>query len=102
MDARGSVASWCAERADRQTPARFPSAPGDLAAWARDRELPRRVFVRSPLLAPAREQAPGAAVEFTEMLPGPGDCWLQSSAGHHTSELRVVAVDRASERRARR
>jgi hypothetical protein len=28
------------------------------------------------------------------MLPGPEDCWLASDAGHHTSELRVVALDR--------
>ena len=27
------------------------------------------------------------------MLPGPDECWLESDAGHHTSELRVVAVD---------
>jgi hypothetical protein len=87
--------------------------PDDLAGWARDRGLPRRVFVRSPLerkpryvdfespalrrilarfLAPVREQAPGAPVEFTEMLPGPEDCWLESDAGHHTSELRIVAL----------
>jgi hypothetical protein len=92
-----------------------PSAPGELAGWASERGLPRRVFARSPLerkpryvdfdspslrrtltrfLAPAREHAPGAPVEFTELLPGPGECWLQSSAGRHTSELRVVAVDR--------
>jgi hypothetical protein len=103
-------ASWSASAAE------LPAAPDDLAAWARDRGLPRRVFARSPLerkpryvdfespsllrtlsrfLAPAREQAPGATVEFTEMLPGPGECWLESGAGHHTSELRVVAVDRA-------
>ena len=95
--------------------ARADELPDDLAGWARDRGLPRRVFVRSPLerkpryvdfespalrrilarfLAPAREQAPGAPVEFTEMLPGPEDCWLASDAGHHTSELRVVALDR--------
>ena len=101
--------SWSA------TAAEVPAAPGDLAAWARDRGLPRRVFARSPLerkpryvdfespslqrsltrfLAPARERAPGAPVEFTEMLPGPEDCWLRSDAGRHTSELRVVAVDR--------
>ncbi len=76
--------------------------------------LPRRVFVRSPVerkpryvdfdspalvrtlnrfLARAREQAPGAPVEFVEMLPGPDECWLESDAGHHTCELRVVAVD---------
>ena len=27
------------------------------------------------------------------MLPGPDECWLESDAGHHTCELRVVAVD---------
>ena len=101
-------ASWSAPAA------RAPGHADDLAAWARDRGLPRRVFARSPLerkpryvdfespslcrtlarfLAAAREPAPGAPVEFTEMLPGPGECWLESDAGHHTSELRVVALD---------
>jgi hypothetical protein len=100
-------ASWSARAAE------LPAAPDDLAAWARDRGLPRRVFARSPLerkpkyadfesaslrrtlvrfVAPARERAPDARVEFTEMLPGPEDCWLESDAGHHTSELRVVAL----------
>ena len=104
-------ASWSACAAE------LPAAPDDLAAWARDRGLPRRVFVRSPLerkpkyvdfesasllrtlvrfIAPARERAPGAPIEFTEMLPGPDDCWLESDAGHHTSELRVVALAAAS------
>ena len=32
------------------------------------------------------------SIEFTEMLPGPEECWLESDAGHHTSELRVVAL----------
>ncbi len=103
-------------RSDR--PARRPprdwSAPAnelgaDLAGWARERGLPRRVFARSPLerkpryvdfespalcralrrfAAPAGEQP----VEFTEMLPGPGECWLESDAGRHTSELRLVAL----------
>jgi hypothetical protein len=45
-----------------------------------------------------RGTTPWRAVEFTEMLPGPEDCWLRSDAGRHTSELRVVAVGR---RRAR-
>jgi hypothetical protein len=102
-------ATWSARAAE------LPVAPDDLAAWARDRGLPRRVFARSPLerkpkyvdfdspslrrtlvrfVAPARESAPGAPVEFTEMLPGPEDCWLQSDAGHHTSELRLVALAR--------
>ena len=103
-------ASWSAPAAE------LPATPDDLAAWARDRGLPRRVFARSPLerkpryvdfespslrrtlarfVAPARERAPAAPVEFTEMLPGPDECWLESDAGHHTSELRVVALDRA-------
>ncbi|MDA0160117.1 lantibiotic dehydratase family protein [Solirubrobacter ginsenosidimutans] len=90
----------------------LPTGAPELAAWARDRGLPRRVFARSPLerkpryvdfksasltrtlarfVAPAREQAPGAPFEFTEMLPGPQDCWLRSDAGRHTCELRVVA-----------
>jgi hypothetical protein len=102
-------ASWSAPAAE------LPAAPDELAAWARERGLPRRVFARSPLerkpryvdfespslrrtaarfIAPARERVPGAPVEFTEMLPGPEECWLESAAGHHTSELRVVALDR--------
>ena len=84
--------------------------------------LPRRVFVRSPVerkpryvdfdspalvrtltrfLARAREQAPHAPVEFVEMLPGPDECWLESDAGHHTCELRVVAVDQRATVRSR-
>jgi hypothetical protein len=26
------------------------------------------------------------------MLPGPDECWLESDAGRHTSELRIVAL----------
>ncbi len=40
----------------------------------------------------ARENAPAAPAEFTEMLPRPEDCRLESDAGHHTSELRIVAI----------
>jgi Lantibiotic dehydratase, N terminus len=104
-------ATWSARAAE------VPASPNDLAAWARDRGLPRRAFARSPLerkpryvdfespslcrtlvrfVAAARQQAPGAPVEFTEMLPGPEECWLESDAGHHTSELRVVALDRSA------
>ena len=93
--------------------AELPAGPDALAAWARERGLPRRVFARSPLerkpryvdfaspslcrtlgrfVAPAREHAPRAPVAFTEMLPDPDDCWLQSDAGRHTSELRIVAM----------
>jgi len=85
---------------------------GDLAAWARDRGLPRRVFARSPLerkpryvdfespslcRALTRFAAPAGdgPVEFTEMLPDPDGCWLTSDAGRHTSELRVIALDRS-------
>jgi hypothetical protein len=99
-------ASWSARAAE------LPATPDDLAAWARERGLPRRVFARSPLqrkpryvdfdspcllrtlvrfLAPAREQAPAARGEFTKMLPGPGDCRLAHDGRHYTSELRVVA-----------
>jgi len=37
---------------------------------------------------------PGRPVRFTEMLPGPDDCWLTEEHGRrYTSELRLVAVD---------
>jgi hypothetical protein len=95
----------------------LPESADDLADWASERGLPRRVFVRSPLerkpryvdfdspslrrtlarfIAPAREQAPGAPVEFTEMLPAPDECWLKDTRGSFTSELRVVALDTSS------
>jgi Lantibiotic dehydratase, N terminus len=110
-DGRAQVGRLVVRRASWSEPA--GSLPEDLAGWAREHGLPRRVFARSPLerkpryvdfespslrrmlsrfIAPARENAPTAPVEFTEMLPGPEDCWLESDAGHHTSELRVVAV----------
>lgn len=54
----------------------------------------RRVLAR--FVAAARERDPGAPFELTEMLPGPEDCWLGTEDGHHTSELRLVAVDRAA------
>ncbi len=66
--------------------------------------LPRYVDFDSPALrrtltrfaAAAREQLPDAPIEFTEMLPGPEECWLESAAGRHTSELRIVAFDRST------
>jgi hypothetical protein len=93
-------------------PQELPESPDELAAWARDRGLPRVVFARSPVVrkpmyidfespvlrrvlarfvAPARDQP--APFAFEEMLPGPEDCWLESEAGRHTCELRLVAVD---------
>jgi hypothetical protein len=115
-EGRAQIGRLVVRRATWSAPAaEVPATPGDLAAWARDRGIPRRVFARSPLerkpryvdfespalcrtlarfLAPARERAPDAPVELTEMLPGPEHCWLESDAGHHTSEVRLVAVDR--------
>jgi hypothetical protein len=91
-------------------------APGDadvLAAWARDRGMPRRVFVKTPVerkpfyldfdspvlrrMAARHIRQSAAAPEpvgFTEMLPGPEDCWLADPEGRrYTSELRLVAFD---------
>jgi hypothetical protein len=93
----------------------LPREPDALAAWARDEGMPRRVFIRSPLerkpiyvdlasptllrvlarfLRPAADETPNAPVVFTEMLPGPDECWLADDAGRYTSEFRVVAVNR--------
>jgi hypothetical protein len=55
--------------------------------------LPR---VLARFLKPVAERAPDAQVTFTEMLPGPDECWLRDVAGSYTSELRVVAVDRTA------
>lgn len=91
-------------------------APADadrLAAWARDRGMPRRVFVKTPLerkpfyldldspvlrriAARHIRQSTEARepVRFTEMLPGLEDCWLADAEGRrYTSELRLVAFD---------
>ena len=118
VEGRATIGRTVVRRASWSVPVRhLPATPDDLGAWARDRGLPRRVFARSPLerkpvfvdfespslrrvlarfVAPAVDQAPGAPVQFTEMLPGPDECWLQSADGHHTSELRIVAVDRSA------
>ena len=94
-------------RANWSAPA--DALPDDLAGWARERGLPRRVFARSPLERKPRyvdfesptllrhAQALRRAgrrtrpVEFTEMLPGARGVLLR--VGHHTSEFRVVALD---------
>lgn len=92
-----------------------PMHPEDAAGWARDCGMPRRVFMLSPLehkpvyvdfesriltgiacrqFRRAAAERPEAVVRFTEMLPGPEDCWLEDGAGlRYTSELRMVAVD---------
>ena len=101
-------ASWRAGVAER------PDHASDIVGWARERGLPRRVFClpdgeskpvyvdfRSPaltrnlhrMLARAAAADPDAAVRFSEMLPGPDQCWLEHQGARYTSELRIVAVD---------
>jgi hypothetical protein len=97
--------------------AEIPDGGADVAAFARDRGMPRRVFTKSPLerkpmyldtespvlsrilcrQARHARETPGARIEFTEMLPAPDQCWLADEAGErYVSELRMVAVERAS------
>jgi hypothetical protein len=88
--------------------------------WARERELPRYVFVVSPteprpfyvdfdspvyvtiFAKAARRLArkdPGARLKVSEMLPTPEQAWLTDDEGRRfTSELRFVAVDQSSVR----
>jgi hypothetical protein len=97
--------------------AEVPRAARDLWAFARDRGMPRRVFVKSPLerkpmyldmessvltrvfarhARQAAAQAPSAVFRFTEMLPTPEQCWLSDAEGNrYASELRLIAVDRS-------
>jgi Lantibiotic dehydratase, N terminus len=92
----------------------IPAETGDFAAWARARGLPRRLFCRPPgepkpvyadldsrlltnslhrMLRRVAAQDPRTPVLFTEMLPGPDECWLEHDGARYTSELRLVAVD---------
>jgi hypothetical protein len=94
-----------------------PADAAALGAWARARGMPRRVFVKTPeerkpfhvdldsaVLAriaarhirKAATDDPAQRVRFSEMLPGPDECWLSDSAGRrYASELRLVAVERS-------
>lgn len=85
-------------------------------AWRRAAELPRFVFVKSPIerkpfyvdteSVPSVEQfahavraldreRPTGRLSVSEMLPGPDQLWLTDAAGtRYTAELRTVAVDR--------
>ena len=81
-----------------------PAGEEDLPRWAREHGVPRRVFARSPLERKPRyvdfespalcrglaRFARGEPMDFTELLPGPEDCWLDG----HTSELRITALER--------
>jgi len=99
--------SW--EPHPRGVPADAPA----FASWARDQGMPRRVFLLSseepkpmyvdldsPVLTRLaarvvrRTAEADGSLRFSEMLPGPEDCWLTDDAGRrYTSELRLVAVD---------
>ncbi|OZV76400.1 hypothetical protein CA850_27250 [Micromonospora echinospora] len=85
--------------------------------WWRRRDLPTRVFVKSPLErkpfhvdadSPALVELlcaavrrldtdrPGHRLTISEMLPATDECWLTDQGGQrYTAELRLVAVDRA-------
>ena len=92
----------------------IPARAVDFAAWARAQGMPRRLFCRPPgeakpvyvdldstvitnslhrMLRRVAENEPAAPIRFTEMLPGPDECWLEHEAARYTSELRLVAVD---------
>jgi hypothetical protein len=101
---RITVGRTVVRRAAWSAPANeLPAEPEPLARWARDRGMPKPIYVDlesaillrvlARFLAPAAEHAPTAPVVFTEMLPGPEDCWLEDGNGRYTSELRIVAVD---------
>ena len=102
-------ANWSIPAAD------CPADEAAFGAWADEKGLPRRVFVRlagepkptyidfqSPALtrilrrtlARAVELDPRSLASFSEMLPGPDQCWLEQAGHRYTSELRLVFVDR--------
>jgi hypothetical protein len=98
--------------------AEVPQRAQDVAAFARDLGMPRRVFVKSPLerkpmyldidspvlarilCRHARHAATESAqhrIRFTEMLPTPDETWLSDADGNrYVSELRLVALDSRS------
>ncbi len=95
-----------------------PREARDVAAFARDLGMPRRLFAKSPLerkpmyldvespaltrilcrhARHAAAHAPRAEIRFTEMLPTPEWTWLSDGEDNrYVSELRLVAVDRSA------
>jgi Lantibiotic dehydratase, N terminus len=95
-----------------------PDDARQLAAFARDRGMPRRLFAKSPLerkpmyvdvespalarilcrhARQAAHEAPAQPLRFSEMLPAPDGCWVADPEGNrYVSELRLVAVDRGA------
>ena len=108
----------------RIPPSDVPERAEDVARFAYERGMPRRVFTKSPLerkpmyldvesrvlsrivCRQARQAAARPSVEpliFTEMLPEPEDCWLaDANGGRYVAELRIVAEDRSPRRHAGR
>lgn len=111
-------ASWSVAAAD------VPQRAEDVPTFARDRNMPRRVFTKSPLerkpmyldtespvlgrilCRQARQAAAAdaeARIRFSEMLPTPDQCWLRDPDGNgYVAELRLVAVDRTKSESTRR
>jgi hypothetical protein len=113
---RISIGRTVLRRANWNVPAAdCPTNVAAISAWAIEKGLPRRVFVRCPgdpkptyidfqspalmrilrrTLARALELDPRSLASFSEMLPGPDQCWLEQGGHRYTSELRLVFVDR--------
>jgi hypothetical protein len=113
---RISIGRTVLRRANWNIPAAdCPTDAAAISAWAAEKGLPRRVFVRCPgdpkptyidfqspalmrilrrTLARALELDPRSLASFSEMLPGPDQCWLEQAGHRYTSELRLVFVDR--------
>ena len=94
----------------------IPDRAEDIAAFARELEMPRRVFTKSPLerkpmyldvesptlcrifcrqARQAAAQATQTHISITEMLPAPEQCWLTDHDGNrYVAELRLVAQRR--------
>jgi hypothetical protein len=69
-------------------------SPGELKPIYVDFDSPVLTRILCRQLRRASAGFPGRPVRFTEMLPGPDDCWLADQDGRrYTSELRLVAVD---------
>jgi hypothetical protein len=114
---RVSIGRTVLQRESWHVPAHeVPERAEEVAAFVRDRRMPRRLFTKSPLerkpmyldaesevlarilcrqARQAAAESPAARIRFTEMLPTPETCWLADPDGNrYVSELRLVAVDR--------
>ena len=93
----------------------LPDEPEAIARWANGLGLPRRSFCLPPgeakpvyvdfesplltrnlqrMLVQAAKAGGDGEARFSEMLPGPDQCWLEQDGARYTCELRIVAVDR--------